>query len=199
MSGLVCTTTATEFPVDKEYLKLHAHVDANDEDLNIEEYIGAATNMAQRQLDRQLCTATFRLSLDCFPEPTRHNPMAALYMPRPPFQSSGFAIGYINATGTTVTMASSDYILDTDSEPGRVMPAYGQVWPDTRDQINAVTVTFKAGYGAASAVPKAIRTWILTIAAYLFREREPVNIGNITTPLPHFDNLLYGEDYGRGV
>lgn len=198
MSGLVCTTTATEFPIDKEFLKLHAHVDANDEDLNIDEYIGAATNLAQRMLDRQLCTATFRWTLDCFPDATRHNPQAALYPPRPPLGSStGISIGYINSAGTTVTMATSDYIVDTNSEPGRITPAYGQVWPVARDQINAVTVTYTAGYGAAAAVPKPIRTWILTVAAYLFREREPVNIGNITTPLPHFDNLLYGEDYGR--
>lgn len=194
--GLVYVTPATEYPVTPDELKLHAHVDGNDEDQNFETYIGAATQLAQRKLDRQLCTASLRLTLDGFPEATRHNPRAAIRIPRPPLASIT-SIGYVGSDGTTTTMASSDYQVSTSGEPGEVVPAYGTTWPTPRDQPSAVTVVYSAGYGSASAVPKNIKTWILQIGAYLYRQREPVIVGETPNEMPFIDSLLMSEDYGR--
>ncbi len=194
--GITYATTATAYPVSVQQTKLHTHVDENQENINLSDYIGAATKAGQVMLDRQFVTATLRLTLDDFPCPTRNNPQACLYVPRPPLQSIS-SIGYVQAEdGTTATMASSDYIVDTASEPGRVMPAFGRVWPISRYQINAVTVTFVAGYGAPSAVPKNIKTWIMSNAAAAYRFREPITELRMDR-IGLIDNLLTVEEYGR--
>jgi len=188
---------SADTPVSVETLKLHAHIDGNAEDGLLDTYIKAATRLAEKKLDRSIITKTLRISLDEFPQATRHNMAAAIYVPRPPLQSVS-SIGYVQAVdGTTTTMATSDYQVDIYSEPGRITPRWGDVWPTARDQKNAVTIQCVAGYGQASAVPANLQTYILSVAAYLYRVREPVNIGSATSELPMFDSLLSLEDYGR--
>jgi hypothetical protein len=46
-------------------------------------------------------------------------------------------------------------------------------WPTTRDQINAVIVTFVAGYGAASAVPQYAKTAVKHLIGLWYLHREP--------------------------
>lgn len=193
MSGVVYATTATEYPVTIEQLKLDAHVDGNDEDEALETKVAAATRLAQKKIDRQFCTATMRLTLDEFPCVTRHNPDASIRVPRPPLVS--VTVGYVSSDGTTATMPSSDYTVDTASEPGRITPRYGTVWPTARTQPNAVTVTFVAGYGSASAVPDSIKQWILAHAAASYRHRELVSEDEMNT-LGFLDSLLDCESYG---
>jgi uncharacterized phiE125 gp8 family phage protein len=79
----------------------------------------------------------------------------------------------VDPDGATQVWSSLSYYVDKRSEPGYVVPAYGTDWPATRDQANAVTVRYAAGYGAAaSAVPAAIRAWILLATATLYETRE---------------------------
>jgi hypothetical protein len=78
------------------------------------------------------------------------------------------------------------------SEPARILTAFGQVWPTTRQQINAVQITFTCGYGAATAVPSGLKHWILMRLATLYANREAVAIlsrGKVD-PLPFVDSLL---------
>lgn len=189
-------TTATASPVSLEEFKLHAHIDGNDENESLETYINAATRAAQQRLDKQLCTATLRVTMDRFPCATRHNPEQAIYVPRAPLVSVT-SIGYVGTEGSTFTMASTDYIVDNQSQPGRITPRYGDTWPDSREQINAVNVVYTAGYGGQYDVPDTIRQWIQVMAAYWYRNRESVNIGNIANELPFMDSLLGIEDYGQ--
>ena len=41
-----------------------------------------------------------------------------------------------------------------------------------------------AGYGGADDVPQAIRTAAAMLVAHWYRNREAVNVGNITSELP---------------
>lgn len=193
--GITYVTTAIEHPVSIGQFKLHAHIDGSEEDENLFDYISAATQLAQRKLDRQLCTATIRLTLDGFPCATRHNPYAAIRPLRPPLVSVT-SVGYVASDGTTTTMPSSNYIVDNSGEPGRITPRYGDTWPTPRDQPNAVTIVYTAGYGSAAAVPKNIKTWIMAQAAAQYRFREPASEEK-AVPLPFIDSLLMSEDYGR--
>lgn len=189
------STTATELPVSLEEFKLHAHIDGHDENESLLTYIHAATRAAQLRLDKQLCTATLRLSMDYFPCATRHNPDTAISVPRAPLVSVT-SIGYVGSQGTTATMASSDYLVDTYSQPGRITPRYGDVWPDTREQINAVNVVYVAGYGGQYDVPDTIRQWILNRAALSYRQRESASEME-HKEVPYLDSLLNIEDYGQ--
>ena len=58
--------------------------------------------------------------------------------------------------------------------------------------IGAVTVTFDAGYGAASAVPEGIKSWIKLRVGSLYAHREEVAVvsrGRVEL-LPFIDGLL---------
>jgi len=78
------------------------------------------------------------------------------------------------------------------TEPARLVPAYGKTWPATRNEINAVEVTFTCGYGAASAVPEAIKAWVkLRIGAmYENRESDVALLRGSIGEMPFADKLL---------
>src|SRR4030067_860491 len=83
-----------------------------------------------------LITQTWELYLDAFPA-------WEIRVPKPTLQSIT-SIVYTDTDGILQTLAGSMYLVDNKSEPGRITPAFGEVWPVTRAQINAVIVRFVA-------------------------------------------------------
>jgi uncharacterized phiE125 gp8 family phage protein len=86
------------------------------------------------------------------------------------------SIIYVATDGTSTTLATTEYQVDATTEPGRVAPAYGKIWPVTRAQMSAVTVVFVAGYGAASAVPDLIKTAMRLLVGCWYEQREPSKV-----------------------
>lgn len=186
----VLVTDATEEPVTWEQLQAQCRIDANDEQVYGESLIVAARQLVEARLRRALVTQTWRLNLDCFPD-------WAIEINKPRL----IAVTHVKykevSDGTLTTLDSGDYTIDADSEPGRIMPAYGLSWPGVYDEVNAVQVTFTAGYGDADVVPQSIKQAVLLLASHWFANREPVNIGNITSLLPMgVDSLLATEAWG---
>lgn len=94
-----------------------------------------------------------------------------IYLEKSPITSVSY-IKYYNSSNTLTTMDSSDYVVDTYSEPGRIEIAYGQSWPDTYTRPSAVNIRFIAGYGATSAyVPDTIKDGIYLTLTHLFENR----------------------------
>lgn len=56
------------------------------------------------------------------------------------------SITYYDDNGDLQTLASSMYQVDNQQVPGRVVPSYGNVWPTTRSQLNAVAITYTVGW-----------------------------------------------------
>lgn len=136
-----------------------------------DEYIQGAIAAARSHIEtvthRQLITATWVLRLDEFPDGE-----GIIKLPRPPLQSIT-SVQYVDTAGDSQTLDSSLYTADVYSEPGRLMPAYGQTWPSTRAVPNAVTVTYVAGYGDAwSNIPAQLRAALALIVADLYEHRE---------------------------
>lgn len=150
-------------PVSLADMKTHLRVDlAADNDL-ITSQIKAARFAVEGFLRRQLITATWKYYLDKFP--------GTILLPRPPLQSIS-SITYTDSAGDTQTLSSSVYDVDTDSIVGRVVEAYGQAWPTTREDINVVCVTFVAGYGdAATDVPDNIISGVKLLVTDLYEHR----------------------------
>lgn len=123
--------------------------------------ISAARAEVEGELHRYLVTQTIDAYFDSFP-------CGGFRLP--PLQSV-VSITYIDASGDEQTLAADQYKVDSASKPARIKPAYGVTWPSTRCEDNAVKVRFVAGYGAASAVPKSIKQWMLLRIATLWKNR----------------------------
>jgi uncharacterized phiE125 gp8 family phage protein len=148
--------------------------------------IASARAAAELELGRYLITQTLDMYLDEFPceEPYE------IYLP--PIQSVS-AITYVDSAGVTQTLSAPDYLVDSNSKPARITPAYGLYWPYTREQNNAVKVRFIAGYGSASSVPDCIKQWMLMRIADLWTNRASLVIdprGLIQIPRSYVDGLL---------
>lgn len=161
MTTRLITAPATE-PVTLAEAKLQCRIDDATDDALITSLIIAAREQCEHILQRALITQTWENVLDGFPS---DNDIELLNPPIIAITS----IKYIDAaTANEVTLASNQYSLDKDSEPGWVMPAYGVTWPATLDIANAVRVRYTAGYGAAADVPAAIKNWILLAVKELY-------------------------------
>ncbi|MCA3017371.1 MAG: phage head-tail connector protein [Burkholderiales bacterium] len=199
---LQLVTPPAEEPVSLAEAKQHLRVDGGDDDLLIGSLISAARQAAETKTGRQLITARWKLVLDAFPGPSLMQsatgasfslPGHAILLAKCPVQSA-VSIEYLDMNGTTQVMPASDYVLDAACEPARLTPAFGKTWPPTLPQMGAVSVTFDAGYGTASAVPEGLKSWIKLRVGSLYGHREEMSVlsrGRID-PLPFVDGLLDG-------
>lgn len=181
--GLLQNTAPATEPVTLAEAKSHLRVDVTDDDTLITELIKAARQIVESNTGRSLITQTWRLTLDAFP---RNN--EAIQLEKPPLVSVQ-SVTYVDTNGTTQTLATSDYIVDTSHIQGEVALAYDKTWPETRPQRNAVLVNYTAGYGAASAVPEVLKAAIKLRLGDLFANREASIIGTIHTANPAADAI----------
>lgn len=196
---LILETAPDHDPVTLEEVKEHIHVDFNDEDARISDFIKTATQRLDGRdglLGRCLITQTWKLTLDRF--------ASEIAIPLPPCQSID-AITYVDPDGVTQTLAPTEYqafALGT-VEGAKLRPAYGRSWPTIRNVPEAVTITFTAGFPTIPAipavpggpgnppdpapipeipavitVPEPIRTAIKLHVGHLFEHRESVVIGS---------------------
>ncbi|WP_396615451.1 hypothetical protein ACHZ97_14330 [Lysobacter soli] len=156
-----------EKPVSLEEVRSYLRADDGDSD----EALGALLDAAIGRVDgrhgvlgRALCEQTWELLLDAFPA-------GDVTVPLPPLKEV-LSISYLDAAGAMQTVSSASYIVDAASEPGVIALKPGQTWPATLAQRNAVAVQFKAGYGAAAAVPANLKAAIKLIAGDLYANRE---------------------------
>lgn len=146
--------------------------------------ITSARLLAEQELQRALITQTLDAVLDEFP---RNAP----YEIKLPPLSSVTSITYVDTDGATQTLDASQYVVDANSKPARIASAYGESWPSTRTQNNAVTVRFVAGYGAAASVPACIKQWMLLAISTLYAQREALAQGaSNELPRDFFGGLL---------
>lgn len=152
-------TTPTE-PVTLAEAKLHLRETDTAEDALITALISAARETCEDRIEGTIPVTGWRLTLDSFPD--------AIKLPRGPIASVE-SVKYLDTAGVEQTLSPLDYLVDTASTQGYIVPAYGKAWPETRDQINAVTVEYTAG---ASAAPHAIKAWMLLAVGDMFANRE---------------------------
>jgi uncharacterized phiE125 gp8 family phage protein len=181
---LSLVTAATAEPLTVDEFKQHQRIDVPDEDSLISSYLTAARAWVETATQRQLVTASWRLTMNGFYDERYYSACRdAIAVPIPPLASIT-SITYLDSGGTSTAWSSANYAVDTYHEPGLITLTYGASWPSTREIANDVTILFTAGYGAASAVPEGIKQAIRFLAAHWFENREPVLSGTIVTPIP---------------
>lgn len=142
-------------------------------------------------LGRALVTQTWRQDFDGF--------CSRLRLPLPAAAITSVKWYDDEATPTETTIASTNYELQHDALGSFVRFVDAYSFPSDLAETRAVRVTFTAGYGAAAAVPAAIKQALLLLVGHWFMNREAVNIGNITSAVPFAVDALLGPYRRVGV
>jgi len=130
-------------------------------------WITAARKWAEKYQNRAYITQTWELYLREFPN------CDFIRMPWAPLQSIA-SLKYYETDETENTMSASYYHVDIKEEPGKIVLAYGQVWPTTTLRtVNGVIIQYIAGYGDAAAdVPDETKLALKMIVGHFYENRE---------------------------
>lgn len=200
------TTPPYGEPVSLAEAKLHVRQDEPDDDATILRMIRSARRKVEEDTGRQLCCATWQMILDRFPltwdggvnyggtggpggEPYRPD-WNGMVLPRPPLVGVN-AITYVDPSGVTQTWSPTLYLVDAVSEPARVTPAYGQIYPVPRIQIGAVQVQYTSGYAAPFTANSS--TGFITVQGRTITNGQVFRLQNSGGALP--TGLLIDTDY----
>lgn len=169
-AGLNLIIPPASEPVSVADAKLHSHIDIDADDGQVAGYLSAARQYCENRTNRALLTQTWRLALRQWPgrnysnseRPGDHNDGYYKYnhieLPRPPLQSIT-TFTYTDTTGVIAPMAQGygsaigNYLLDTESEPGRIYLPFSGLWPTTILAPGVpILITYKAGYPSFSGM-----------------------------------------------
>ena len=153
---LQVVTPPTANPIDLAEAKLYLRITFPDGDAVIMGLIGSVLDYAQTITRKQIVAARWKQVLDSFPGQyvtsapygkAYTRPGNAIYLERGPVQQV-VSIQYLDTQGAIQTVPTSTYVVDYTSDPVRITPVFGQIWPIPVPQIGAVWVLFDAGYAA---------------------------------------------------
>jgi len=203
MSCRVRTRELTEparEPVTLEEARLWARVDPDDttQDAMLLLCIKAARRQAENITGRTFVERTFETSYDYFPS-------HVIEIPRVPLQSISY-ITYLDVDGLWQTLAGSpeEFLVDTNREPGLIMPLFAEVWPTTYGQrTEEVKIGYTAGYATIEKIPATLKLWMQMKIATFDAFREHLAQGQGVSELPRsnvdglLDELIVGTQFGR--
>lgn len=178
-------------PLTLEEARLWCRITSRAEDEVVQALVKAARKRVERGTELALLTQTVEVKVDGFWG------SCALELPMPPLQSVE-SIQYVDTAGVVQTLDPATYVVSTHRRPGRVWLAYGKSWPATRDVPEAVTVTFKAGFGdepadLLAAAPNLVHA-VRLLTAHYDRHREAVLAGQAPVLVPEgIEVLIAGE------
>lgn len=158
---MIATRTVNPYtePVTLDEVKDHLRItDSTDHDSQLIGLITASREWIESYTGRALVQQTWKYYLQDWPVGDEFE------LPFPPLQSV-MSIKYTDSDDTQTTWDSGDYEVDTDSEPGRIILAYGETWPSTTlHPKNPIEVEFVAGYDSDGSpadyqanIPEAIK------------------------------------------
>lgn len=143
--------------------------------------VKAAIAWCEEHTGRSFLTCTRRVKLRGFPA------CGPIRLDRPPWQSVT-SITYLDTAGATQTMATTVYGFSEDK--GHIWLKYGQTWPTTLSQEDAVTITYVSGWTSATLVPEDVKQAVLFLFGHNYANREAVTQGSISQ-----DTRLTTESY----
>jgi len=146
---MIATRTVDPYvePITLDEVKDHLRITFNSHDSQLLGLITASREFVESVTGRALVQQTWKYYLQNWPAGNEFE------LPFPPLRSVT-SIKYTDSDGTqttwedtTTSPTSYDYEVDTDSEPGRIILAYGETWPSTTlHPKNPIEIEFVAGY-----------------------------------------------------
>lgn len=167
-------------PVTLAAIQEHLRVDAGVEETLIQALIDAATASAEQMMGRAIMPQKWQLMTDSFDD----------LLLKMPTVTAVDSVKYVNTSGVLTTLDPSVYqtVIASDYDASIVL-AYGQSWPEIREQPESVQVIFSCGYPDAASVPAPIVAWIKLCVGALYANRELESL-NQTHSLGIADRML---------
>ena len=172
---LTVNTEPTVEPLEIDNIKYHLRIeqDDNDNDVTLFHLRKSVRQWTENYLNRALISQTLDYYMDRFPGGDYYE------LPRPPLQTIT-TLSYTDYNGDASTLTEdTEFVKDTDSEPGRIVLEYNYTWPnDTLHPRNPILTRYKAGYGDdVDDVPEAIRQAMLMLLTHWYEQRQPISMG----------------------
>lgn len=172
-------TAPAQEPLTLEEVKTHLriHPDIDDEDALITSYIKAARTYCEGYQNRAYFTQTMKLLIDRLED--------EIIIPRPPLQSVT-QIQYQKNDGSLIEYDNSNYIVDNNGDYGIVYLAeeYDDLGSIDLAPVNAIQITFIAGYDETDDIPQTIKQAMLLLIGNWYENREQAIIGHQVNELP---------------
>jgi len=169
----------TEEPVEIQEAKIHMRVEEGEtiEDEFIGTLIQAAREHVESETGRAILDQTWSYYLNEWPEGDE------ILLPYPPliWTVADSYVKYTDSGGTETTLThTTDYVIDTDREPGRIKLAYGKSWPSTTlHPRNPIHIYYDCGWTDPAEVPAMLKVAIKLLVADMYEYREPT-VANVT-------------------
>ncbi len=181
-------------PITLAEAKVFLRVDLSNDDALIGALVTAARDACERFTGRALVAQTWTLFRDDWPgvaradgqlsEGTQTAPAVAtrgavVEIPRPPLLSVVHVKTY-DDTDTATVWPADNYLVDTASEPGRLIARAGAALPEATRTAAGIEIRFVAGYAAddsgsptdpAGNIPGGLVEGIRRLTAYLYEHR----------------------------
>lgn len=172
--------------LDLDSAKDHLNIDHTNDDFYILGLIESATAQIENITRRGLLTQTWKAFADGWPDDG--------YFTLPfGWLQSVTSVKYTDSDGDETTWGATNYISDTDSDPGRVVLGYNKTWPTaTLYPSNPIEIEFVCGKIASSSVPQPIKSAALLMIGDAYSFRESIVVGSSVNTIPgHIMNLLW--------
>ena len=171
----------TTEPVSLAEMKTHVRELTADLDDNLTSLIKAGREAAEEYQNRRYLTQTWELTLD-------YLPTLPLRLGDPPLQSLDFVKLY-DINDTEITVPVTDFIVDKDSEPGRIAFKQGKQWPAVQlREISCFKAQFKVGFLTTDIgkIPEKVKLAIKLFVSYFLDNPDAA----LDDPPMAFYNLL---------
>lgn len=179
-------------PLTLQEAKLHLRVDIPDDDALISALITSVRQYAETITRRAFIQQVWSYVIDSFPGPTLIGvpwgktftlPRHAIEIEKSRVQQV-LAVNYLDMSGNPQVMPPASYTVDYTSEPCRITPVFGQIWPIPLPQIGACNVRFVAGYAAPVAFDPS--TGMMTVQGTWkpYAVGDAVQLSNVEGLLP---------------
>ena len=172
-------------PVSLAEVKSFAKITTNSDDPLICMMIESATAYAEKLTRRDFITRTYRTFRDSFPGDFHGQYLSGLQVNhlngagnhgfeirRSPLQSIE-SVKYTDTVGAVIVIPTTDYYATLEEDYSTLLTQIGKSWPsDALDQLQAITIEFKTGFGDDAAdVPSDIKQALLMHATFLYENR----------------------------
>lgn len=173
------TVKPLALPVTLAESKTDVKEDTIDRDLEITSLISAATDFLQAPngaINKAFLAQSWQLSV---PHADRYG---RLDLPVTPVQSIE-SITYFDGDNIQQALDVQGFYLYGEEDWAYIVPKESNTWPSTYTRLDAITVTFVAGFGSGQdSVPESIRQAIRMLVVHWFD--NPGVVGATTSELP---------------